>query len=451
MRLPPGPSLSSLELQQIFLANPFPFFDECRASYGDIFTLDLGNFGYRKHNANGLWVLVCGEKYNKLLSELDPKACNPGAAAMISSAGVMPQKSFYYSNDKDRSEQNSLLRDLIDKRDSNRKDTLQELDTCIEDVLGQSADSIAKAKLGDLIALVIFNTFYNTVFESKYIRESENLKQVFLEALHAKRKPDAIRQSIHKASPFLDQMIQEAKDALPSDVDTERSLCAIDLLILAQRKDNLFSDLEIRDNLIAYFINRATTCFGVISWALVWLSREPSVLERVLKDLESNNQTKLDYRKEKLSYLVAVVKEVFRISPFQSLHSHQLVEKPITLGEFDIPPGTIIASVPFLTHRSPSVYKNPERFDPNHFLANKYSMQSFTPFNVNSNQRFFWESHSIHHAAVVLAKLLNKIDLSKSSMGVVPELHQSFYLPSSIYKAEINLKGRSLSTEGLPA
>jgi hypothetical protein len=43
--LPPGPSSAGTALNQLFLSAPFQFLKDCHEKYGDIFTLELGDWG----------------------------------------------------------------------------------------------------------------------------------------------------------------------------------------------------------------------------------------------------------------------------------------------------------------------------------------------------------------------------------------------------------------------
>ena len=450
MRLPPGPTLSPPELQQIFFANPFPFFDECRASYGETFTLDLGTFGCRKYNANGLWVFVSGEENNQLLSEIDSSTGHAGSAAMIASSGIMPANALAFSNGSERERRKKLNNEFFDKFGYLRKSIVPTVRDCISKLTSEPV-KLEQFSLGDFIAWLVFDSFFSITFVSDSAHECTEIRDALLTALREKRSVDSMRRSIQTASPLVDKLIQQRKKTISAKPNANSKLCNLDAMLYAQSQGVAFTDQEIRDDNIAYFIARAKTTYGILCWAMVWLSREQETLDKVSDEVERLWDYKLEYHNEVLTYLCAVIREVLRISPFQSFHSQTLLTETIRFKGFDIPRGTIIASVPFLTHKDPSLFTNPLEFNPNRFLEAKYSPQRFAPFNVNPSLFHPWDPIAINQSANILATMLKSIQLENLELSVVPEFAQSVYIPSSINKTTIQLRESVSVTESNPA
>ena len=77
----------------------------------------------------------------------------------------------------------------------------------------------------------------------------------------------------------------------------------------------------------------------------------------------------------------AVVDEVLRLLPPAWLITRR-ADEPDELGGCAIPAGSLIICSPALLHRHPSVWEDPERFDPSRFLDGRADRQAFLPFGA---------------------------------------------------------------------
>lgn len=150
---------------------------------------------------------------------------------------------------------------------------------------------------------------------------------------------------------------------------TERSDILSDL-VRAQRHDGApMSDVEIRDELVTMMIQGHGSTASSVGWAIERLSRHPVALERLRDDLKAG----------RTEYLEAVIKETLRVRPPLSQPTRK-VEQPYSLGGYDLEPGTLIMLNMIKLHRQPSMYPDPERFDPERFLRTAGDGLSWMPF-----------------------------------------------------------------------
>jgi len=68
----------------------------------------------------------------------------------------------------------------------------------------------------------------------------------------------------------------------------------------------------------------------------------------------------------KLKYSRKVVDETLRIYPPTALLARQNIEED-TIGGYTIPAGSMVVLVPYVVHRYPGIWENPEAFDPERF------------------------------------------------------------------------------------
>lgn len=150
----------------------------------------------------------------------------------------------------------------------------------------------------------------------------------------------------------------------------------LDMLRLAQDEDTgdspnsgRMSDKQLRDECVTLFGAGHETTAVSMAWTLHLLTQHPDVLAR----LQTEAQTVLgDARTpppdafRALPYAMQVVQESLRLYPPAWIMSRlALADDPI--GPYTIPAGTTALVSPYLLHRHPASWPNPDRFDPDRF------------------------------------------------------------------------------------
>ena len=69
---------------------------------------------------------------------------------------------------------------------------------------------------------------------------------------------------------------------------------------------------------------------------------------------------------DRLEYTERVIDEVLRLYPPTWLTARTSVEDD-AVGGYPIPPGALVLLSPYVTHRRPDIWQEPERFDPDRF------------------------------------------------------------------------------------
>lgn len=108
------------------------------------------------------------------------------------------------------------------------------------------------------------------------------------------------------------------------------------------------------------------------------LLMNPQKLEKLKEELKSvigeeKNVEESDMGR--LPYLEAVLKEVFRLHPPGPLLLPRKAEHEVQVGEYRIPRGTQILVNVWAMGRDPTIWSNPEAFEPERFLDNKKKME----------------------------------------------------------------------------
>lgn len=130
---------------------------------------------------------------------------------------------------------------------------------------------------------------------------------------------------------------------------------------------------QLRDEVITLFFAGFETTALTLTWGWYLLAKNPEVrqalqveVDEVLKDKQATVDDLF-----KLTYSRMVTDEVLRLYPPTAVVSRHNLEDDI-VGGYHFPAGTAFIPSPYMVHRDPALWPNPEKFDP----------QRFTPENI---------------------------------------------------------------------
>jgi cytochrome P450 len=142
----------------------------------------------------------------------------------------------------------------------------------------------------------------------------------------------------------------------------------LDLLIAARDEDgSAFSDDEIRDEVTTFMLAGHETTAVALAWSLALLSAYPAARDRLEDEVDALAAEPTAADLDKLPWTQAVVSEAMRIYPPAWTIERDAIDDDELAG-VRIPAGSTVAVPPYLIHRHPSAWPNPEGFDPRRFL-----------------------------------------------------------------------------------
>lgn len=182
------------------------------------------------------------------------------------------------------------------------------------------------------------------------------------------------------------------------------------LLLEAMDRGEL-SAREIRDEIATVFTAGHETTAVTLSWLFYLLDRRPQVEARLLAEIDAvlgdRPATSADI--ERLPYARMVIDESMRLYP--PAHTiTRLALGPDRLGDLAIPAGSVVIISPWLVHRNPRLWENPEHFDPERFApgrAEGRARYSFIPFGAGP-RICIGAGFAITEAVLVLATILQR-------------------------------------------
>lgn len=204
------------------------------------------------------------------------------------------------------------------------------------------------------------------------------------------------------------RMIRERRGG---SVDTPQDM--LDLLLAARDDTGAgLSATEVRDQIVTFIVAGHETVASALSWAWALLAEHPQV-QRALQEesddvLGGRPPTFADYGR--LPYARAVLDEVMRLYPPAWLVTRRSLA-PDTLGGREIPAGAILILSPWLLHRHPRVWRDPEMFDPSRFLDGSADRTAFIPFGAGPRQ-CIGRDFAYVEGVLILAALAGRFDVA---------------------------------------
>ncbi len=171
---------------------------------------------------------------------------------------------------------------------------------------------------------------------------------------------------------------------------------------------------ELRDDLMTLLIAGHETTGQAIAWACYLLSKHPAALA----ELKAENARVLGGRLPQLSDLAdlschsMVIQETLRLYPTFWTLSREAANDD-RLGRYHIPAGATLMISPYVIHRNPRVWTNPEGFDPARFLPDAAAARSrfaYIPFG-GGPRVCIGQNFALMEAQLCLAMLVQRFRL----------------------------------------
>lgn len=142
-------------------------------------------------------------------------------------------------------------------------------------------------------------------------------------------------------------------------------------MLLAARDEDTgegLSDQQIRDEMMTLLLAGHETTALSLSWTFYLLSRHPDVratLENEVDRVLGDRRAEVDDL-GRLPYARAVIEEAMRLYPPAWIITRS-AEGDDEIGGYHIPAGAIVVVSPYVTHHDPTLWPNPDTFDPGRF------------------------------------------------------------------------------------
>ena len=186
-------------------------------------------------------------------------------------------------------------------------------------------------------------------------------------------------------------------DFATKDRDKPRDLLST-LLLLDTRRSTIGSDKssaamtpqQLRDEIMTLFLAGHETTANALTWTIYLISQnrkvEAKIIEEINQVLESKRRPTVEDI-PKFQYLRNVFTESLRLYPPAWAIGREAIDS-VVIGDYTIPPGSVVIMSQYVTHRDPRFFAEPNKFIPERWSSEmKSSLPKFAFFPFGGGSR----------------------------------------------------------------
>ena len=370
--LPPGPRMPTALQAAGWALRPLGFMDRCAERYGEIFTLRV--------RRSRPWVFLTNPEHIKQVFTTEPQLMRAGAGEANPLLGPLlgPRSVMLQDEPTHMSDRKRILPSFHGQR-------MQGYGEMMADVARREID---RWPLGEPFELwprmqaISLEVVMRSVFGDVEGERLELLRQRMVEMTNWVNGPRrlallaAVGERSMTANPKFRAVMRPVEELVLEEVRLRRAAPDRDrhediLAMLERTGDDDGTPMDsqkMRDELVTFLSDGPTATS--LAWAFERLLRHPDRLARLRAEVLAG---------ESEEYVDAVVKETLRLCPAVPVVMRRLTQ-PMELGDYTLPPDTIVAPCVYLTHRRPDLYPQPRSFQPERFLGDAAGTYTWIPF-----------------------------------------------------------------------
>jgi cytochrome P450 len=371
--LPPGPTSSRHELIR-FARNPLAYFLDLAATYGEIVYVRIGTretYVISAPDALREILVEHADKFEKTSHTKESTGTFLGNGLLVSSGATHRRHR--------RTLQTMFTRTWVERYSQAMIDASLEL--LSEWQHGQTRD------VADDMMRLALSIVGRTIFGASGIARSDDLAQAASVMQHyasdtlIRDKLTSITpEAVQAAAAILDRLVEEV--LAQADQTGGENLIALMRAAIDPETGERMTDREIRDEALTMLMAGHETTANALAWTLYLLAKHPAIAARMSEEIAQvcGNDLPTTTHLPTLQYTERVIRESLRLYPPAWLLGRTPIE-PVEIGGYLIAPAANIVISPYVIHRNPRFFPDPEQFDPDRFLSEP-ARYSYLPFGA---------------------------------------------------------------------
>ncbi|KAM8930917.1 cytochrome P450 4B1-like isoform 1-T1 [Pelodytes ibericus] len=269
------------------------------------------------------------------------------------------------------------------------------------------------------------NDYIKTVYELSYLTERRirifpyHSDLIFYLSPHGYR----FRKALKVAHEHTDIVIKQRKESLKEEGELEkiqkkRHLDFLDILLYAKDENGQgLSDEDLRAEVDTFMFEGHDTTASGISWIFYSLAKNPEHQQKCREEIREvlAGRDTLEWEDlGKLPYTTMCIKESLRLYPPVPEIARELAKPIMFFDGRSLPKDSVVVLNMYAMGRCPSVWDDPEVFDPTRFSpensSNRHS-HGFLPFSAGS-RNCIGQNFAMNEMKVAVALTLRRFELS---------------------------------------
>jgi cytochrome P450 len=285
------------------------------------------------------------------------------------------------------------------------------------------ADSGEVVELGAQMSQLTMTITARSLFGSDIAEDVEEIGRqisVGLAAFASPSKPEVIR-----ARDGIVNLVAKMVEARRRSANGEHDL--LTMLMQARDEDTgePMSDPQLRNEVVTLILAGYETTANSLSWSWYLMSQHPEVKANVRAELGAVLGGRAPQFRDlgALTYTRRVLDESLRLYPPAWIMGRRALGED-RLGDVTIPEGSVLALSPYITHRNPAYWDDPERFDPDRMREVKASVRKpFAYFPFGGGPRLcIGHNMAMLEAQLIIGTIAQRFDMRLvEGHQVVPE------------------------------
>jgi cytochrome P450 len=226
--------------------------------------------------------------------------------------------------------------------------------------------------------------------------------------------PTPGRRRFRQALQALDKIVHRLIAERRRDGSGSNDLLALLLERCDEETQQRMTDDQLRNETLTLLLAGHETTANALTWTWYLLSKHPEVRRRLIAEIEEVLAGRVPAADTlpRLSYAAMVFKESMRLYPPIWIMERRALSEDMIAG-YVIPAGSSVVVSPYVLHRDPRFWENPELFDPERFApeaTEKRNPHCYIPFGLG--QRLCIGNHfALMEWQIIIAMTLQAFQL----------------------------------------
>jgi cytochrome P450 len=190
---------------------------------------------------------------------------------------------------------------------------------------------------------------------------------------------------IKRAAQRLDEVMMPIIEQRRASGEDKGDLLSMLLLAQDEADGERMTDRQVRDEAVSLFVAGHETTSNLLSWAWYALAQHPEVEALLHSEIDRvlDGRTPTLHDLPKLPYTDMVIKEALRLYPPAWILNGRTPLEDIEVAGYTVPKGSLIFLSPYVLHRDPRYFPEPESFKPERWtdgLEKRIPRYAYFPF-----------------------------------------------------------------------